>query len=143
MANHGRAGRAKLMLIALIITVIIVIAGNSAADLVVGRWPGQDGGLGFIDAPDVAVLDLVFTGLPFFVLALCRDSRLTMWAVAALLSIASWAYAVWRLRQGYLANFEGGADIGLGLIMMAAPFAILIILIILGLVLRAAAHLKR
>jgi hypothetical protein len=129
--------RALLLALALLLSAGIVVLANLATDLVLGRKPLDDGTLGFIDAPDVAVLDLIFTGFPFYVLAALGESRPVLWVVGVVLTIASWAYAVWQVWRDSLTGFAGGADIGLGLIMIAAPFVILSILLGLRSTLRA------
>jgi hypothetical protein len=44
-----------------------------------------------------------------------------MWFIAAAMMLSFWTFFVWQVRQDYLANFPGGANIGLGLMMLAAP----------------------
>ena len=120
--------RLKLIALSLAITLLIVLVGNAGTDLVLGRAPFADGTLGSIDAPDVAVLHIVFTSLPFVLLALVGSRSRLLWSTATLLTACFWAYATFRIWSASLTGFEGGADIGLGLIMMASPFLIMIIL---------------
>ncbi|HYG29632.1 MAG TPA: hypothetical protein VD887_05385 [Allosphingosinicella sp.] len=117
--------RLGLLGLALVVTLAIVIVSNAATDLALGRVPLADGTLGFIDAPDVFVLDLLFTGLPFIVLALVRSSARRLWSIAFALTVAFGIYAVVQIRLDSLGSFAGGANIGLGLIMLASPFVIL------------------
>lgn len=119
--------RLELLAIALLVGAIIVLVANAATDLVLGRVPLADGTLGSIGAPDVAVLHLVFTSFPLVALALAGSRSLLLWAIAILLTALSWIYAVWQIWRDSLTGFAGGANIGLGLIMLAAPFAILFI----------------
>jgi hypothetical protein len=111
--------------VALAVALAIVIVFNAATDIVLGRLPLADGTLGAIDAPDVFVLHLLFTGLPFVVLALVGSSARLLWLIASALTACFWVYAVLQIRHDSLGGFAGGANIGLGLIMLASPFLIL------------------
>jgi hypothetical protein len=82
----------------------------------------DEGSFGSIDAPDVALLHLVITGLPMFALALLDVRRIDLWLIAVGLQSAFWCYFVWQIWQDSLTGFAGGANIGLGLIMLASPF---------------------
>jgi hypothetical protein len=73
-------------------------------------------------------LQIAFAGLPFFVLAAKSDRRRAMWIVAFVLTCGSWTYYVWQTWRDSLTGFAGGANIGAGMIMMAAPLGILLIL---------------
>ena len=110
--------------------------GNVATDLILGDSIGS-GTLGSIDRFDVALLHLFFTGLPFFVLAAKDDRRLAMWVTAVVLTVAFWIYFNWQIWQDSLIDFAGGANIGLGLVMIAAPFFILVILKLVSMISRA------
>ncbi|HEX8363846.1 MAG TPA: hypothetical protein VF603_01020 [Allosphingosinicella sp.] len=110
---------------ALAVSLAIVIIANAAIDVILGRIPLADGTLGSIDAPDVFVLHLLFASLPFIVLALAGSSARRLWSIALALTIASWIYVVVQIRLDSLTGFAGGANIGLGLIMLASPFVIL------------------
>ena len=66
-----------------------------------------------------------------FVLALRGVRSVLMWAVAFILTAAFWAFSVWSIWRASLHNFEGGADIGMGLIMLASPFVTLGCLVVL------------
>ena len=128
--------RLGLLGLALTLGALIVLVGNAAMDFALGRMPLADGTLGSIDALDVAVLHLVFTSMPFVVLALVGSKSRLLWTVATLLTALFSAYFVWQIWRDSLAGFAGGANIGLGLIMLASPFAILIIVGIVALILR-------
>ncbi|MBX3561126.1 MAG: hypothetical protein KF780_04865 [Sphingomonas sp.] len=128
--------RLGLLGLALALGALIVLLGNAATDFVLGRMPLADGTLGSIDVPDVAVLHLVFTSIPLVVLALVRSRSRPLWAIATLLTALFSTYFVWQIWRDSLAGFAGGANIGLELIMMASPFAILIIVGIVALLLR-------
>ena len=119
-----RVGRVRLLLLAIAATIAIVFAANALTDLVLGDRLFGDSGLGFIDAPDVAFLHLAFTGLPFLALAVLGEGRRANWLVSIGLTLVSWGYAVWQVWKDSLTGFAGGANIGLGLIMMAAPVLI-------------------
>jgi hypothetical protein len=120
--------RLRLVALAIALTAAIVLLANIAADLAMSQRPFENGKVGFIDAPDVAILHFIFTGLPFFALAGCGEQRRTFWTTAVALTLVSWIYAIWQLWQDSLTGFAGGADIGLGLIMMAAPIVIAVVI---------------
>jgi hypothetical protein len=77
-----------------------------------------------------------FTAIPFAVLTLGKDRRRAMWATATALMTALWAFFVWQIYQDSLSGFAGGANIGLGLIMISGPVLSLIVLAIVGAILR-------
>lgn len=133
--------RRRLPLIgaALAIGLLIMLAENVAADIVVGRTPFADGRLGFIDAPDLAAFHFAIAVLPMLVLALIGSRRRWLWAVAIGMTSLFATFAVWQLRQDYLTDFAGGADIGLGIIMMASPWITLAAMGCLALL----AHIRR
>lgn len=126
--------RPALLLLAIALGVMLVLAGNLADDLVLGRTPLADGSFGSIDAPDVAVLQFVFTSLPMLVLALVGSRSRLLWGIAIALGAGFWGYCVYQTWQDSLTGFAGGANIGLGLIMLASPFFILIVLGVVSLV---------
>jgi len=128
--------RLGLLALALILGGALVLIENAALDLVLGRAPLEDGTLGSIDAPDVAVLHMVFTSLPLVVLALCARQSKRLWGTAIALILCFSAFATWSIWRASLIDFEGGADIGLGLIMLASPFLILFVLGILSVMTR-------
>lgn|GEM_PF-948555 len=130
--------RRRLLLIgaALGIGLVIMLAENVAADIVVGRTPFTNGRLGFIDAPDGVVLHFAIAALPMLALALIGSSRRWLWAVAIGMTTLFATFAVWQLRQDYLADFAGGANIGLGIIMMASPWITLIVMGVMALLVR-------
>jgi hypothetical protein len=128
--------RLKLLGLALAISIAIVVAGNLATDLVLADPVFSDGVLGSIDALDVAILHVLITSLPMVVLALRRVEARSLWIAAVLLTTAFWIYFNWQIWQDSLTGFEGGANIGLGLIMLASPFIVTIGVGLLALVLR-------
>ena len=120
--------RLRLAGLAIALTAAIVLLANIAADLALAQRPFEAGHVGFIDAVDVAILHFIFTGLPFFALAGCCEQRRTYWIAAVALTLVSWTYAVWQLWRDSLTGFAGGANIGLGLIMMGAPIVIAVVI---------------
>ncbi|MGJ8478841.1 hypothetical protein [Sphingobium yanoikuyae] len=130
--------RRRLLLIgaALGIGLVIMLAENVAADIVVGRTPFTNGRLGFIDAPDGVLFHFAIAALPMLALALIGSSRRWLWAVAISMTALFATFAVWQLRQDYLADFAGGANIGLGIIMMASPWITLIVMGVMALLAR-------
>jgi hypothetical protein len=128
--------RLKLLGLALICGLAIVLIANGATDIVLGQPLFADGAYGSIDAPDVAVMHLVGASLPMVILALVGTRLRLVWMSAVLLTAIFWAFFVVQIWLDSLNNFEGGADIGLGLIMMASPFLILLALIPLSIAAR-------
>lgn len=120
--------RLPLAGLALLAAGLIVIASDAATSLAIGEPVISDGAFGSIDAPDVAVLRLFFAGLPLFLLAIRNVRRRTPWLLAIALTSAFWCYFVWQVWQDSLTGFAGGANIGLGLIMMASPFVTIVCL---------------
>ena len=132
----------NLFALAVALTAAIVLLANIAADLALARRPFENGHVGFIDAVDVAFLHFILTGLPFFALAGCGEQRKNYWFIAFALTLVSWTYAVWQLWRDSLTGFAGGANIGLGLIMAAAPILIAIFITAASLVSRPLAARK-
>ena len=124
--------RLRLLVLALALGAALVFVGNAATDIVLGRMPLADGTLGSIDAPDVAIIHMVFTTLPMIVLALWGSRSKLLWRTAVLLTAGFSAFATWSIWHSSLSGFEGGADIGLGLIMLASPCFILLVLGVIG-----------
>jgi hypothetical protein len=123
-------GRLRLLGVALSIGALLVLAYNFAADLILGHRPG---GFGYIDAADVAVGHFLLASLPLIVLALVGSRARRLWATAILLAVLVWAYCVYQTWLDSRTGFEGGANIGLGLIMLASPFFILLVVGIVAL----------
>jgi hypothetical protein len=122
--------RPRLLGAALAIGALLVLAENFAADLILGHRPG---GFGYIDAVDVAVAHFLVASLPMIVLALAGARARRLWATAILLSLLVSAYCIYQTWLDSLTGFAGGADIGLGLIMLASPFFILLVVGIVAL----------
>ena len=124
--------RLKLLLIALGLAGAFVLVGNLAADLVVGRRPLQRGSLGFIDEMDVAVMHVILTGLPFFTLAVLAETRRRAWNIAVLCLGFLWAFVIAQVWWDSLNNFAEGANIGLGLLMLAVPIILSVVLAVVS-----------
>ena len=60
-----------------------------------------------------------------------------MWLTAVVLTCMAWTYYVWQVWRDSLTGFAGGANMGLGLIMVASPFLILAVLKGVSFVLKA------
>lgn len=119
------ASRLRGVGLALIIGCLIILVENMAADIVIGRTPFAGGSLGFIDAPDGAAFHLAIAAIPMLVLALSGVTRRWPWVLAILLPSLFAVFAVYQFWRDSLTGFAGGANIGLGLIMMASPFVTL------------------
>ncbi|HEY9553468.1 hypothetical protein [Allosphingosinicella sp.] len=128
----ARAPRWALSGLALLLGLSIVLVANAATDLILGKPLVADGALGSINAPDVAIIHFVAASLPMLVLGLFGPRSRTLWGAAILLTAAFWAYATFQIWQDSLTRFAGGANIGLGLIMIASPFIVLAALAMIG-----------
>lgn len=117
--------RGALLVLALCTGAVLVFVGNAATDLVSGRTPFEDGSLGSIGSIDVAYMHLAFTSAPMVMLAALGIRSRLLWGTAIGLSAAFWAFAVHQIWRASLTGFEGGADIGLGIIMSASPLFVL------------------
>ena len=120
--------RLRLLALALLAGAALVVICNAATDLVLGRTPMADGTFGSIDAPDVAVLHLIFTALPMVALALAGSRSKLLWGGGIILTACFCAFATWQIWRDSQTGFAGGANIGLGLIMLASPFFIILVL---------------
>lgn len=120
--------KVRLVALAALLGVGTVVLSNIAVSVVIGR-PVLD--TNYVTVADLAIttiLQSVFAALPMAVLAARGDTRRAMWVTAVLLTGVSWTYYVWQVWRDSLSGFESGANIGLGLIMLTAPFAILLVL---------------
>ncbi|MGE4324234.1 MAG: hypothetical protein AB7E60_14555 [Sphingobium sp.] len=137
------ASRLKRVGMALIIGALIAFTENMAAVLVTGRTPFADGSLGFIDTPKVAVAHLAIASIPMLMLAVSGVTRRWPWAIAILLPSLFAIFAVHQFWRDSLGDFAGGANIGLGLIMMASPFLTLGVIGCIALAGYAARRIRR
>lgn len=129
--------RLGLIGLAFAVGPVIVLVGNAATDLMIGRVPFVNGTVGSIDAPDVAILHLAFTSIPLIVLALVGSHSPVLWATATLTTACFWTYFVWQTWQDSLTGFEGGANIGLGLLMLGSPLVVVAVVGVVALFQRA------
>jgi hypothetical protein len=132
----ARAPRWALFAAALAIGFAIVLLSNGVIDLILGEPVFGGGAFGTIQAVDVAILRIVLASLPMLVLALLGSRSDRLWGTATVLTFAFWTYMPFQIWRDSLTGFAGGANIGLGLIMLASPFIILFLLAIVALVAR-------
>jgi hypothetical protein len=67
-----------------------------------------------------SAVQVVLAGLPYFVLAVCGIGARRAWIVALILTAAFWGYYLWDI-----IHYAGvGANIGIGILMMASPIAV-------------------
>jgi uncharacterized membrane-anchored protein YitT (DUF2179 family) len=118
----GTTSRLPLVALAVLIGAAVVIIGNVAISLALRHPLIDDGSFGSIDAPDVALLQFFDAGLPLLLLAFRNVRRRRFWLTAIILTAAFWSYFLAHIWQDSLTGFAGGANIGLGLIMLASPF---------------------
>lgn len=128
--------RAALILQALAIGTTILLLENLAVDLVTGQMPFADGSLGYMDAPDSTLIHALVANLPFFILAVAGVRSVLLWRTAAGLTTLFAVYAVLQTWHDARSGFAGGANIGLGLIMLASPIITLLIVALVAAILR-------
>ena len=128
--------RLKLVVLAAGMAIAIVVFGRVITDMIIGQpllvSEFQSAG----ETLFTLALQTAFASIPMMVLALRGDRRAWLWAVAVALTGASWAFYAWQIWRASLVDFAGGADIGLGLIMIAAPFLILLAMKLLSMTVR-------
>lgn len=108
--------RGWLVLVALLIGATVVAAEKILFTLLTGRPLSL--------TSDVALVNALFAAIPFLVLAVSRRTGRLPWLVGVAVTAALWG---WVLYEGvsYQWNPDGtGANIGLGLIMLASPLFI-------------------
>lgn len=127
-----RRSRAALIVQALAIGTTILLLENLAVDLVTGQMPFADGTLGFMDAPDSALIHILVANLPLLILAVTGVRSTTLWRTAAGLTVLFAVYAVLQTWYDAHSGFAGGANIGLGLIMLASPIITLLIVALIA-----------
>lgn len=132
----SKESRLPLLILALGLGSAIVLLGNAATDIILRKPLISDGAFGSVDAPDVAILHVIFTSLPLFVLALKGSRSGVLWGVAVALAVLFWTYFVYQIWRDSLTGFEGGANIGLGLIMMVSPVVSLVVLAVVAAAIR-------
>ena len=71
---------------------------------------------------DTSPLQVLFAGSPYVVLAVFGISARRPWIVGLCLTAAFWGYYLWKITTF---NGIGGADIGLGILMMFSPILII------------------
>ena len=128
---QGRRGRTSDIAVALALGALIVFGANVATDVVLDkglRFPP-----GSIDALDVALMHWIIAAFPMLVLARRSNRYQPLWIAAFSLTCAFWGYSIWQIWQDSLSGFAGGANIGLGLIMLASPFVVHMFLRLLAL----------
>lgn len=116
----------RLFVRAALITLAVLALGIGASSLAADRSLLDLGAVGALP------MHFVMTGGPFFMLAFNGDDRRPLWVVAASIMLSFWAFFVWQTRLAYLDDFAGGANIGLGLLMMAAPIFACVMLGVIG-----------
>jgi hypothetical protein len=114
--QEAYVARAWLFVIALSIGVGVVALESVLFDSLTGRhWAFGD---------DVEPVNVLIVAIPYLGLALAGARRLRPWIVGLALTLSLWGYALYS-GVSYQWNPDGtGADIGLGLIMLASPFII-------------------
>lgn len=116
MPTEGRTSRWWLAIAAVAIGVAIVATQSLAFSFLTGRPMAFAG--------DVEPVQVTLVAFPFLILALLGARRWLPWLVGLVITVALWG---WVLFEGvrYQWNPDGsGANIGLGLIMLASPLVI-------------------
>ena len=135
--KESRTERISLLILAFTLSAAIVFIAQATADLVIGDKLFAFEYRSTTDVVITFTMQILFSGLPFFVLAARSDRRPVMWLTAVVLTCIAWTYYVWQVWRDSLTGFAGGANMGLGLIMVASPFLILAVLKGVSFVLKA------
>lgn len=134
--------RMKLIALAAVLAIAIVVFGRIVTDMIIGHPLLASEYISTSETLFTLALQSAFAAIPMIVLAVRCDRRMWMWVVAVALTAATWAFYAWQIWRASLVKFAGGADIGLGLIMLAAPFLIFLVMRLLsGLVRRSSREL--
>ncbi len=116
MLNEVRVARAWLIVIALSIGVAVAAAERFLFSSFTGR--------SLVFVSDVDPPKAILVAIPYLCLALAGTKRLLPWLVGLALTLPLWSYALYS-GVSYQRNPDGsGANIGLGLLMLASPFFI-------------------
>lgn len=108
--------RAWLTVIALSIGVGVVAADSILFSSLTGRP--------MVFASDVEPINAVLVAIPYLGLAFAGAKRLLPWIVGLAMTLSLWGYALYS-GVSYQWNPDGsGANIGLGLMLLASPFVI-------------------
>ncbi len=102
------------LVIALVIGVVVVAICNTLW-AVIGGFPL----LSLWD--DASIFQVLIASAPFLLLALLGISARRPWVVALILTVAFWAFYAYVITRPYEG---GGANIGLGILMMFSPLPI-------------------
>jgi hypothetical protein len=113
---EGKADRLKLVVAALAIGIGTVGAVNLGFSLMTARP---------MAATSVAVVEVVIVAMPFLFLALSRISARPPWLTGLALTFGLWGYYLFEGVRTQLSGETSGANIGLGLLMLASPFIII------------------
>ena len=128
--------RLKLVVLAAGMAIAIVVFGRVITDMIIGQPLLVSEFQSAAETLSTLALQTAFASIPMMVLAFRRDRRTWMWAVAAALTALTWAFYAWQIWRASLVNFAGGADIGLGLIMLVAPFLVLLVMNLMSMFVR-------
>ncbi|MEA3003922.1 MAG: hypothetical protein QOH81_2710 [Sphingomonadales bacterium] len=102
-----------LFSVAVIIGVLVIAGENILFSLLTGKPTSF--------SSDVEPVNALLVAIPFIILALIGTTKLLPWLVGLALTLLLWGYALYS-GVSYQRHPDGsGADIGLGLIIMASP----------------------
>ena len=103
--------------IRIILAALIAMAAVSAPTVV-----GIMKGFNQLDAPDVSLVQLAIAAFPYGVL-IATNASWRAWAGAVCITALAWGYFTYELAKPYAG---GGADIGLGILMLFSPGLVLL-----------------
>ena len=108
--------RIWLIVIALSIGVAVVAAKKFLFSSLTGRP--------LVFVSDVDSVNAILVAIPYLCLAFAGTKRLLPWLVGLALTLSLWCYALYSGVNYQWNSYVGGANIGLGLMMLASPFFI-------------------
>lgn len=85
-------------------------------------FAGLAKGFNQLDAPDVALMQFAIAAFPYGVL-IATQASWRAWAGAACITALAWGFFTYEVARPYEG---GGANIGLGLLMLASPAFVLL-----------------
>jgi hypothetical protein len=124
MKNLILKGETRLSLFALSLLLGMLVAGTyNIFSMMFGHSTSP-----FSEEWSIMIVHVIIASIPFFILAVLGIRFGSAWIVGIAVTVLLWGYALFDA----IFRTEGGANIGLGLIMMVGPIAIAILCVIVA-----------
>ena len=124
MTIHRQVNATRGVLYAALLGIIVPLAGNGIISIV------SEAPLDFKNEWAVFLFQCIIIFLPFFLISAAGVSTLLSWTVGLVLTLSLWGYA---LADALLRRGTGtGANIGLGLMVIASPVVISVVCLAVG-----------